>query len=261
MLVRQARRSAKHPLKRLVELALTQPRLRDAVTRPLIEDDELRAWLVHRLGIHQADFDAADAAPGRELRGFEDCYWLFSSNELNYGLSQLRLDEAAHLYRLLRGRRHPRVAELGRFKGGTTFLMAAAGARVVALDNDQLPGQAHHRPALQRALERHGLAEQVQLVDADAYRHPVEPESFDLVLVHCSPQSATHARLLCEHWWPAVTPGGHLVLHATPHLPGVVEFVTALEQDAPRWGGAIEPDVPGENVFFRKSDVRRSRSH
>ena len=61
------------------------------------------------------------------LDGFEDLAFLFSSNQLSHGIASLQLDEAALLYGLAR-RVEPgaAVAEIGRFKGGTTLMLASA---------------------------------------------------------------------------------------------------------------------------------------
>ncbi len=60
------------------------------------------------------------------LRGFEDLAFLFSSNQLNHGVASLQINEAALLYRLARDVRTGPVAEIGRFKGGSTVVFAAA---------------------------------------------------------------------------------------------------------------------------------------
>jgi hypothetical protein len=57
---------------------------------------------------------------------FEDLDFLFTSSQLNHGIVSLRFDEAAFLFRLVRSLDGARVVELGRFKGGSTFLLAVA---------------------------------------------------------------------------------------------------------------------------------------
>ena len=59
------------------------------------------------------------------LDGFEDCNIVFSSNDANHGIAQLTFEEGAHLFRLIRTTPGPHV-EIGRYKGGGTFIMAAA---------------------------------------------------------------------------------------------------------------------------------------
>ena len=51
---------------------------------------------------------------------------MFSSNQLNHGVASLQIDEAALLYRLARDATDGPFAEIGRFKGGSTFIFASA---------------------------------------------------------------------------------------------------------------------------------------
>jgi len=231
--------------------------IRNKVVRRLLSDAKSKEWLVHQIAMHEArgesSFDRAPLDSLDAIRGFEDCYWLFSSNELNIGLSQLRFDEAAHVFRQVRRRNRPRVAELGRYKGGTTFLLAAAGAEVLSLENDPTV-QDCYLSQLVSTLEHFGLSQRVDARLGDAYSFDVEPASYDFVLVHCSPPTYEHTQALAEHWWPAVSVGGYLILHETPFLPGESAFIEELSRSAEAWHAVREPDTPGENVFFRKLD-------
>jgi hypothetical protein len=60
------------------------------------------------------------------VRGFEDLAFMFSSNQLNHGVASLQIDEAALLFRLARDVESGPVAEIGRFKGGSTIVFASA---------------------------------------------------------------------------------------------------------------------------------------
>ena len=249
------RRRVKAPVRNLLRLPLRVPILGPQIVRALVEDGAIRSRLTSELRSYQVtvapDFDRNMPAEVRTIMGFEQCYWLFSSNELNYGLSQLRIDEAAHLFGLIRAMQHPVVVELGRYRGGTTFLFAAAGARVLSLDNNASGAQPTFDAALDRALARAGLRSRVELIMGDALTHPVPGDTFDLVLVHCNP-TYEMARSLLERWWPGVRPGGYLVLHATPLLPGVGQLVREVRGGLDELGAAIEDSTPGENVFLRK---------
>ena len=63
-----------------------------------------------------------------KARGFEDLDFLFTSSQLDHGVASLRFDEAALLYRLVRHCGRATIVEIGRFKGGSTLLMASAMA-------------------------------------------------------------------------------------------------------------------------------------
>ncbi len=198
-----------------------------------------------------AGFESAPVESLHAIQGFEDCYWLFSSSELNFGLSQLQFDEAACIFRLVREYADPHVIELGRYKGGTTFLLAAAGARVRSLEIDA-EIERRFRPALFRALDRFGLADRVDAETGDAYTCAVDAGTSELVLVHCSPRTHEQVRSLVDRWWPAIRPGGGIILHVSPHLPGVAPVVAELERE-PNYLGAIRTHaLVGEHVLFRK---------
>ena len=110
------------------------------------------------------------------IEGFEDLAFLFASNQLSHGIVSLQLDEAALLYRL--ARRAPEegaLAEIGRFKGGSTLLLASAlppGAELwsydlhVAIREDMSGPQLDAE--LRGALERYGLSDRVHLVVGDS---------------------------------------------------------------------------------------------
>src|SRR5262249_48913554 len=124
-------------------------------------------------------FSYVSAWPER-VRGFEDLAFLFSSNQLNHGVASLQLDEAALLYRLARDAESGPFAEIGRFKGGSTFIFASAlpdGVELYSYDlhvalRTDMPGEALDRE-LTAALERYGIAGKVHLLVGDS--RTVEP--------------------------------------------------------------------------------------
>ncbi|HET6657043.1 MAG TPA: class I SAM-dependent methyltransferase [Gaiellaceae bacterium] len=207
----------------------------------LLDDPATLSWMLHRLsnrGAATARFEPRLEPEGPGARGFEDCFWLFSSNALNHGLTRLEFDEGAYLFRLVRSLGEPRAAEIGRFRGGTTYLLALAGAHVVSVDLD-LARQERFSVELASALKRAGLREQVEIVIADSGSYPVAPESFDLVFVD-GDHSYEGARADFDHWWPALRPGGHLLFHDAVFAPhdsrlavaeGVVRLARELETD------------------------------
>jgi hypothetical protein len=247
-------RSFKGPVRAVERLALRPWAVRRELIGQLLQDPASREWILTGLRWRQivdADFDRQAPSDIDEIRGFEDCYWLFQSSPSNCALSQLRFDEAADLYHRIAGLDQPRVAELGRYKGGTTLLLAAAGAEVLSLDNDADGGQGEFVPALERALKRFDLDEHVEPLVADVLDYDVERSSFDLVLMHCSPDYELSWGVF-RHWWPTVKPGGSFIFHLTPELPGEVEMVKELQAD-PAWADvSFEPDLHGENLYARK---------
>lgn len=249
----------------LLRNALRIPLLR--LERSLIATDEVTRTRLTRLlsdhaAMHELSFATAIPRDLTSMQGFEDCAWLYSSNPMNHGLSRLRLDEAAYLYRLVRSFDAPHAAELGRYRGGTSVLMAAAGAHVLSLDNGALPGQETFAPDLAGALTHLGLTQQVQVVQGDAFTHPVQPSSYDIVFLDCA-YSYDAARSAFEHWWPAVMPGGALIFRDGKDtvLSDTARYVATLDLTTLE---ARRDQAPGAFVVLRRtnvtSDVRASSS-
>lgn len=183
-----------------------------------------------------ANFTASlERSPSRVDR-FEDCVWLLGSNVLNHGVSRLMIDEAAYLYRLVSSLTAPAVVEIGRYRGGTTFLLAAAGGRVLSLEIDPAVGSSD--ALLRQALERYGLSGRVTTEIADSKAYPVEPTAYDVVFID-GDHTYDGARADVERWLPGVAPGGHLILHdaflPSPERPWArpwkVEGVHRLRQE------------------------------
>jgi predicted O-methyltransferase YrrM len=192
----------------------------------------------------RARYSTVERWPER-LDGFEDLAFLFSSNQLSHGIASLQLDEAALLYRLAR---HVSpgavVAEIGRFKGGSTLLLASAlpeGAELwsydlhVALRAD-LTGPELDRD-LTAALERFGLSDRVHLLVADSRLAAPPPRLCELVFVD-GDHSYEGARADYVRWREQVAPGGHLLFHDAVdtrgygnHYPGVVRLMDELDAD------------------------------
>jgi predicted O-methyltransferase YrrM len=213
-----------------------------ALTKPIP-----RARAFHVLSDMQAagaSFDTATPAGVGSIRGFDDCAWLSDSNALNHGLARQEFAEAAYLYRLVRDLDAPRVVEIGRFKGGSTFLLAAAGARVLSLDvHEPQPGS---DDALRRALEQFGLADRVEIVTVSsqsfelATRDPFQLVFFDV------PMSYEEASSELARWWSAIASGGSLIVRDGSGYP---------ETD-PRAAIAEGTRLAAED-FGRRSDARR----
>lgn len=160
-----------------------------------------------------SDFAAVRRWPDR-VDGFEDLAFLFSSTILAHGIASLRLDEAAYLYRLVRDEQPATVVEIGRFRGGSTVVLAAAGAGVVhsydlATRDGHDGNELDH--ALGAALERYGLAERVVL-HVESSREATPPETIDLLFID-GDHSEEGARADFERWSPHVAQAGHVLFH------------------------------------------------
>jgi predicted O-methyltransferase YrrM len=197
------------------------------------------------------------------VRGFEDLAFMFSSNQLNHGVASLQFDEAALLFRLARDARTGPFAEIGRFKGGSTIVFAAAlpeGVELwsydlhVALRAD-MPGS-ELDGELSAALARYGLEHKVHLVVADS--HTVEPPSEPLELLFIDgDHSYEGAKADFERWQAFVRPDGHVLFHDAVDTggygnvyPGVARLVAEIDVRA---GWSREPGAGSIAHFTRSS--------
>jgi predicted O-methyltransferase YrrM len=196
-----------------------------------------------------------------EVRGFEDLSFLFSSNQLNHGVASLQIDEAALLYRLARRAASGPFAEIGRFKGGRTFVFASAlpdGVELWSYDvhlalRPDMPGAALDGE-LRDALTRYGLEHKVHLHVADSRTVDPPPEPLELLFVD-GDHSYEGARADYRRWGAFVRPGGHLLFHDAVdsgaygnHYPGVARAVGEVDSGA--W--ERQPDAGSIAHFVRR---------
>ena len=163
-------------------------------------------------------FENVDAWP-ETIEGFEDLAFLFTSSQLDHGIASLALDEAAYLHRVVRRLERATIVEIGRFKGGSTLLIAAAmdpEAELYSYDlHVELPagfsGEGVDR-ALGAALRRYGLDARVHLIVGDSRTAEPPPRPCDLVFVD-GDHSYAGARADYERWRRFLRTGGHLLFH------------------------------------------------
>jgi predicted O-methyltransferase YrrM len=198
-----------------------------------------------------------------EVRGFEDLAFMFSSNQLNHGVASLQVDEAALLYRLARDATDGPFVEIGRFKGGSTFILASAlpdGVELFSYDlhvalRADMPGE-QLDAELRAALARYGLEHKVHLIVADSRK--VEPPSATLeVLFIDGDHSYDGARADFDRWSTYVRPGGHVLMHDAVDsggygnvYPGVARAAAEIAAE-PGW--QRQPDAGSIAHFTRIS--------
>jgi predicted O-methyltransferase YrrM len=177
--------------------------------------------------------------------GFEDLAFMFSSNQLNHGVASLQFDEAALLFRLARHVEAGPIAEIGRFKGGSTVMFATASRPGVELWSYDLhvalradmSGEQLDRE-LGDALTRLGVRDKVHLLVGDSRTIDPPPAPVELLFID-GDHSYEGAKADFDRWGPFVRNGGHLLFHDAVDsggygnvYPGVTRAVAEVERDA-----------------------------
>lgn len=196
------------------------------------------------------------------VRGFEDLSFMFSSNQLNHGVASLQIDEAALLYRLARDVQSGPIAEIGRFKGGSTIVFASAlpeGTELwsydlhVALRAD-MTGESLDAE-LRDALGRFGLEHKVHLFVADSRKVEPPPAPLELLFVD-GDHSYEGAKADFDRWGAFVRPGGHLLFHDAVDTGGygnVYPGVSRAVAEVDAGGGWLRRPGAGSIAHFVKA--------
>jgi predicted O-methyltransferase YrrM len=160
-----------------------------------------------------------------ELAGFEDVAPIvLSSNAANRGIASMRLDEIAHLWRLARESGPATLVEIGRERGGSTLVLAAAlDRRAVLFSFDPQTKQGKVGTAfddeLAEALSRYGLNERVRLLVEDSHTATPPDGDYAVVVIDGDP-SLDGTRLDFERFGRRARPGGRVLFHdAAPGGP------------------------------------------
>ena len=195
-LIEECRQSLCDSLVRLAPTAFLDSlcRQRDLVTR------ELGASSANSRNI------ARFARPPRE---FEDLAPLFPITPLGPGIIRLDLDEAAALFRSVQAFASPRGVEIGRFRGGSTLLLAVAvgaGGQLLSIDINPPDDR-----TLEQVLGRANVRSRVELLVGDAAWIDRE-DTYDFAFID-GDRTYEGARRDHQRWGAKVRVGGLIIHH------------------------------------------------
>jgi len=221
-------------------------------------------WTVGRRNRKHDDWtplrEAAARGPMRESlvppREFDALLpWIFHHGMSSRGICQLDIDEALALWKLCREGPARTAVEIGRFKGGSTFLLACAigeGGRLISFDLDN-----QYDAELSTVLRATGLDGRVELIVGDSQSSGLSRTTVaDLVFVDGG-HSREAVMADVRTWYPALKHGGVMCFHDAVQtrsnataIPSVVDTVqelsTSPEYD---WVRIVEA---GSLLAFRK---------
>jgi methyltransferase family protein len=181
--------------------------------RPVIALNVLRSrhgelWIARTLNKPDA-FKWSGLDVPQKVEGFEDLSFLFWSSPLNRRFIRLDLDEAAALYKVVKNIPNARGIEIGRFKGGSTVMLASAvgpQGRLWFIDSEPPDDD-----GLKGILRQTNLWDRVELLIADA--NEVEHDNIvDFVFID---GDHSYEAALRDHnkWGSKVRPRGFIIHH------------------------------------------------
>ena len=178
------------------------------------------------------------------MLGFEHLAGLFASTTLDEGIISMNIRQTAYLFGLVRAMAPSRVLEIGRYKGGSTLVIAAAMAGSGRFWSIDIAGAGHHlepdgigRPVadqIKDACKRWGFP--VEVLVADSRTVEVDTGAFDLVFID-GDHSYEGAKGDFERFGRRVRIGGAVLFDdcfddgffRVPHTDGVGRAVAEIE--------------------------------
>ena len=168
-----------------------------------------------------ASVTGLDAPPGE---GLEDLAWLFTCDSRNRGLIRQGFDEAALLWKAVKATTG-NILEIGRNFGGSTVLLAVAGAgrEIYSIDN-----RSHEDSACKTFLARPENKQHVHLLVTDS-RKTLPDVSFGLLFIDGDHSFEGVLADVLAHWNSLQSRNGKIALAA---------FHDALPNDNFKWRDA-----------------------
>lgn len=159
---------------------------------------------------------AMDVPYEGEVR-FEHLSGLFTSTELNQGVISMTIRQAAYLYGLVRHMNAKKIVEIGRYKGGSTLVLAAAckGGDLWSIDIGVKVGRMYGKDQetfdaeLRQVLKHFGL--DAHIIIGDSRTLDLETGELDLVLIDAS-HTYEDVQIDFERWGKRLRKGGALIL-------------------------------------------------
>ncbi len=165
-------------------------------------------------------------ADSRKTTKNKRSYFLHSKTTIPTEFMRMEPWEGEYLF-MLAARAKQGVVEIGRFNGGSLFLMASANDQVPLYSVDIAP---QNDDLLKSLLEGHEIGANANIIVGDSQNTKYdEIGPVDLLFV-----DGDHSYVGCtkdlENWFEKVVPGGHIVLHdcyhGSPVLDSVLDFST-----------------------------------
>src|SRR4051794_18004772 len=177
---------------------------------------------------------------------------LLTSSAANRGLSSMRLDEVAFLWRAAAAVGEGTLVEIGRERGGSTLLLASAMSALSELfsfDPQSKLGDSDLDRELLELLRRLGIDGRVRLIAEDPHVAEPPPGQYGLVLID-GDQSTEGMRLDFDQYGRRLRSGGLALFHdATPGEKRAVAMAPLLVEIEADPEFARQPDVGTFAVF------------